>query len=103
MNGRSQRSDRQPPPVPPATHFNFAQVSHNGREFFLALAERAGESQANLIARFATSPQHAKELAVVLTQQIQKYEQRFGAIQDPGGRIVRAGPGALPPPDGKAG
>lgn len=58
---------------------NVASVSHTPREFILDFFSKINEPW-TMTARVITSPQHAKEIASVLLDQIKKYEKEYGKI-----------------------
>ena len=69
-------------PVPQALYFNVMRVTHNQREFFFDFAQTATEpGVANLLSRMVTSPGHAKAVLVALTDNVRKYETKFGEIE----------------------
>ncbi|MBF6594647.1 MAG: DUF3467 domain-containing protein [Thermaceae bacterium] len=71
---------------------NFAVFSHQKNEFYLDFALLQPQTDPGIVAalvvsRIITSPQHAKALLHSLAENIQRYEQTFGAIPeatDPG-------------------
>jgi len=70
---------------------NIASIMFNRSEFYVDFGRLVpGKPEVKVHARIITSPAHAKDLARVLTQNIQQYEERFGVIPgDPGdGRKV---------------
>jgi hypothetical protein len=63
------------------TYSNIASIMFNQSEFFLDFGRMVpGKQEVTVHSRIITSPAHAKELARVLQQNIEKYEDRFGAI-----------------------
>jgi uncharacterized protein DUF3467 len=70
---------------------NIASIMFNRSEFYVDFGRLVpGKQEVKVHARIITSPAHAKDLARVLTQNIQQYEEKFGPIPgDPGdGRKV---------------
>jgi hypothetical protein len=67
---------------------NMMMVSHRKEEFVLDFLfvqpQRApqGQSVANLRARIITSPQHAKRIFKAMHENIRRYEQAFGPIEE---------------------
>jgi hypothetical protein len=62
---------------------NYLQVGHNAYEFFLDFGQILTETEeAELYARFVTSPGHAKAMLQTLKEAIDNYEQNFGHIID---------------------
>lgn len=63
------------------TYSNIASIMFNQSEFFIDFGRMVpGRQEVTVHSRIITSPAHAKELARVLQQNIEKYESRFGAI-----------------------
>lgn len=65
---------------------NIASIMFNRSEFYLDFGRLVpGRQEVKVHARIITSPAHAKDLARVLTRNIEQYEERFGPIAgDPG-------------------
>lgn len=65
---------------------NIASIMFNRSEFFLDFGRLVpGKQDVKVHARIIASPSHIKDLARVLTQNIQQYEEKFGPIPgDPG-------------------
>ena len=60
---------------------NIATIMFNRSEFYVDFGRIVpGKQDVTVHARIITSPGHAKDLARVLTQNIQQYEEKFGAI-----------------------
>ena len=66
---------------------NIASIMFNRSEFYIDFGRLVpGKQEVKVHARIITSPTHAKELARVLSQNIQQYEEKFGPIPgDPSG------------------
>ena len=66
---------------------NVIQVTVSVFDFRLTFGERLSSTQERFeikaVARVYMSPQHAKSVAMVLTRQVEKYEQQFGSIHLP--------------------
>ena len=80
-------ADPKGTPLPPAQYANVMQVSHTAREFFFIFGQLApGQPSgvAHLVSQLVTSPQHAKSILRALTENIERYEQRFGVIPEDG-------------------
>ena len=74
---------------------NLALITHSETEFILDFIFLQPHSpKAKVLARLVSSPVHAKRLLWALKDNIEKYEERFGAI------AAGEGPAAAPPPDG---
>lgn len=68
---------------------NLAIISHSHSEFVLDFIRMMPNvPKAKVKARMVLTPQHAKRLLRALMDNIQKYEQQFGPIQDPEPQIV---------------
>ena len=60
---------------------NIATIMFNRSEFYVDFGRIVpGKQDLTVHSRIITSPAHAKDLARVLTQNIQQYEDRFGTI-----------------------
>ena len=60
---------------------NFVLITHNPSEFLLDFARvMPGVPKAKVYARILMNPQHVKSLEKVLSENIKKYESRFGKI-----------------------
>ena len=63
------------------TYCNMMQIIHSKEEFVLDFVFQA-PPQAMLNARVITSPGHMKRILNALTENIQRYENTFGPIQE---------------------
>ena len=74
---------------------NLMSVSHTGEEFvldfFSVTPSSGGEARGTLVSRVVTSPSHFKRMVEALEENVDKYEQRYGEIEE------RSGP--FPGPD----
>ena len=60
---------------------NIASIMFNRSEFYLDFGRLVpGKQEVKVHARIITSPLHAREVARVLAQNIQQYEEKFGPI-----------------------
>jgi hypothetical protein len=60
---------------------NFVLITHNPSEFLIDFARVVpGAPKAKVYARILMNPQHVKSLEKVLSENIRKYESRFGKI-----------------------
>jgi hypothetical protein len=60
-----------------------AQVTHTAEEFWLDFfAILPNPNLARLLARIIVSPGHAKRLGLAIMDNISKYEQKYGAIDE---------------------
>ena len=67
--------------LPPALFFNGMRVSHTPREVFFDLFQVSGDSRVGaLVTRVVTTPAHAKAVLKVLTDNLKKYEAKYGEI-----------------------
>ena len=74
---------------------NLMSVSHTGEEFVLdffsvTLQSSDGEARGTLVSRVITSPSHFKRMVEALEENVDKYEQRYGEIEE------RSGPFPVP-------
>lgn len=68
-----------------ATYANFAIISHSPNEVIIDFAQMLpGMPKARVQSRILLTPHNAKMLLQALTQNLTKYERRFGTIK-PGG------------------
>ena len=58
---------------------NAMQVTHTQNEFVLDFLSLLGQ-EGMLSARIITSPAHLKRIVQALTENMEKYEQRFGVV-----------------------
>ena len=66
------------------TYVNFAIVNHTPTEFLLDfIFVQPQQPKGKVQARIITSPVHAKRLLLALTENIKRYEQRFGEVKIP--------------------
>lgn len=63
------------------TYSNFVLITHNQSEFLLDFARvLPGVPKAKVYSRIIMTPQHAKSLERVLSDNIKKFEDKFGTI-----------------------
>jgi len=61
---------------------NLAIITHSPAEFVIDFTRvLPGVNKAKVFARVITTPQHAKMLLKALTENVEKYEARFGEIK----------------------
>jgi ribonuclease BN (tRNA processing enzyme) len=71
--------------VAEGTYANLAIITHSHSEFIADFARMLpGVSKARVKSRVILTPQHAKRLLRALQDNIQKYENQYGAISEPG-------------------
>lgn len=72
-------------------YVNMAMVNHTETEFTIDLMYvQPQQPKAKVRSRVITSPKHMKRLLLAMQEQVQRYEQRFGAID-----VLRFPPGTL--------
>ena len=89
-----ERNDDDGPTMPPAAYVNFLRATPRGPELFLAFAQLTADegAKAQLLASLVTTPQHAKVMAQVLMQAVERYEAQHGEIVAPPSRAAEAPP-----------
>lgn len=69
------------PEIADGKYSNLAMVGHNPGEFIMDFIFAApGMPQAPVVSRIIMNPENAKKLMFALTDNIQKYESRYGEI-----------------------
>lgn len=64
------------------TYANLVLVNHSENEFVLDFAFlQPTNGRAKVASRIISSPKHTKRLMVALQKNIERYEERFGAIE----------------------
>lgn len=84
----------EPAPTPPkiqiqidddvaqGTYTNLVLINHNENEFILDFAfVQPGTPRAKVRARMISSPRHTKRLIAALQKNLDRFEERFGAIE----------------------
>ncbi|MGE5392623.1 MAG: DUF3467 domain-containing protein [Candidatus Saccharibacteria bacterium] len=62
---------------------NMMMVSHTREEFILDFLNiYPAQKQGVVVSRVITSPEHLKRLVAALTENMQKYENQFGKIEE---------------------
>ena len=62
---------------------NFAIIAHSNQEFIVDFVRlMPGIPKAKVKARIVLTPQHAKRLMKALAENIKKFEQQFGTVED---------------------
>ena len=67
---------------------NLMSVSHTAEEFvldFFAVTPAGEGPRGHLISRVVVSPSHFKRIVAALADNIRKYEEQFGPVQEPRG------------------
>ena len=65
--------------IPGAEYANMMQVNHTQEEFMMMFANVAGMS-GRVVSKVISSPGHMKRIVAALSDNIKKYEERFGPI-----------------------
>lgn len=72
-----------PEDIAEGIYSNFAIIGHSNQEFVVDFIRlMPGVPKAKVKSRIVLSPQHAKRLVAAMNDNIKKYEQQFGKIQD---------------------
>ena len=72
------------PDVAAGTYSNLVVVSHTPTEVVMDFAQMLpGSKNASIRSRVIMNPIHAKRLLMALNDNIQKFENQFGTIQEP--------------------
>ncbi len=70
------------PEVADGKYSNLAMIGHGPNEFLIDFIFAApGMPQAPVVSRIIMSPENAKQLMYALTDNVQKYEAKFGEIK----------------------
>ena len=67
---------------------NMASIHHSESEFVLDFAFVLGK-QGKMMSRVITNPQHAKAIALALSENVKKYEDKYGEIKASKGSVNR--------------
>ncbi len=70
--------------IPGAEYANAMQVNHSRDEFQLMFLNVFGPS-GKVVGKIVTNPGHFKRMVAALVDNLKKYEDRFGAIEDADG------------------
>ena len=72
-------------PAEEAGHYtNAATIMHSPSEFIIDFIMLLPGERRKVVSRLITSPNHAKQFAIALMENIGKYESNYGEIQVPG-------------------
>ncbi len=63
---------------------NLVIVSHSPSEFVLDFVSMLPNAPARVKSRVVVTPEHAKRLLAALNDNVRRYEQQFGTIEDKG-------------------
>lgn len=92
---QNQLNIELPEDVAEGTYSNLAIISHSNAEFVIDFIRvMPGVPKAKVKSRVLITPQHAKRLMKALADNIHKYEQQFGAIDDNDMPVMPFGPAA---------
>ncbi|TFH21669.1 MAG: DUF3467 domain-containing protein [Myxococcales bacterium] len=86
--GEAQLSIQTDPKEAAGVYSNLMMVSHRKEEFVLdylfVQPQRGpqGQGVANLRSRIITSPEHVKRIVRALQENIRRYEEKFGVIEE---------------------
>ena len=71
--------------LPPAAFVNLLRIAFNSEEFYLNFAQltQVGSDGAHLVSSLVTSPARAKAILRALSESVERYEERFGEIDEP--------------------
>jgi hypothetical protein len=76
------------PQITAGVYSNLMMVSHRKEEFVLDYLfvhpqrSQTGDGVANLRSRVITSPEHAKRIVRALEDNLRRYEEKFGVIEE---------------------
>lgn len=80
-NNEQQLQIQLRPEMSDGKYTNLAMIGHTPSEFLIDFIFAApGMPQAPVVSRVIMTPENAKKLMFALTDNIQKYEQKFGEI-----------------------
>lgn len=88
MNEQNQNAENQlnielPEEIAEGTYSNLAIISHSPQEFVVDFIRiMPGVPKAKVKSRIVLTPEHAKRLMKALVDNVKKYEQQFGLIND---------------------
>jgi hypothetical protein len=72
-----------PEEIAEGIYSNFAIIAHSNQEFIVDFVRlMPGVPKAKVKARIVLTPQHAKRLMKALADNIKRFEQQFGVIED---------------------
>ena len=83
QNPDNQLNIERPEELAGGIYSNLAIISHSPQEFVVDLVRiMPGVPKAKVKARVVLTPEHAKRLMKALIDNVKKYEQQFGTIND---------------------
>ncbi len=81
MSNEKQQQIQIADNIPGAEYTNFANISHNQEEFQIMFANVMPPS-GRVVGKLITTPGHFKRIVAAMTENLKKYEERFGMIKD---------------------
>jgi len=82
-NQQNQINIELPEEIAEGIYSNFAIIAHSNQEFIIDYVRlMPGIPKAKVKARIVLTPQHAKRFIRALSENIKKYEDQFGVIED---------------------
>jgi len=66
--------------IPGGEYANSAWINHNEEEFQMIFANIVGQS-GKVTAKITTTPGHFKRMIAAMTENLKKYEEKFGAVK----------------------
>ena len=83
VNEQNQMNIELPEDIAEGIYSNLAIISHSPQEFVIDYVRiMPGVPKAKVKARILLTPEHAKRLMKAMADNIKKYEQQFGPIND---------------------
>lgn len=68
-------------PIQGGEYANIAWINHNNEEFQLIFGNIAGNS-GKVVSKIITTPGHLKRIIAALTENLKKYEEKFGTVKE---------------------
>lgn len=82
-NNQNQINIELPEDIAEGIYSNFAIIAHSNQEFIVDFVRMMpGLPKAKVKSRIVLSPQHAKRLVKALQENVSKFENQFGVIDD---------------------
>ncbi|HOZ56250.1 MAG: hypothetical protein BWY51_00088 [Parcubacteria group bacterium ADurb.Bin316] len=67
--------------IPGAEYANAAQISHNKDEFQMFFFSIVGQT-GRVVGKIITNPGHYKRMVAAMTDNLKKYEEKFGEVKE---------------------
>lgn len=84
-NNEQQINIELPEDIAEGIYANFAVIAHSNQEFIVDFVRlMPGTPKAKVKSRIILTPQHAKRLVKALAENLKRYEEQFGQIEDNG-------------------